>query len=85
MTTEYTLNKNSTTLELRMVLEHLAEDAKDLLVPLALYNTQWPDAEKRAEATYLMGQIDLIRQLLWALGECEDDGITDPTVSVKQI
>ena len=85
MSKEYTLNKNATNMELRNVLEALLEDANDLVAPLALSNTQWPDATKRAEATYLIGQIDMIKQLLFALGEYEAEGVTDPTVSIKTI
>ncbi len=82
---EYALDKDSTMTDLRTVLESLLKDARDMAVPLALFNTKWPDAGKRAEATYLMGQMDMMKQLLWALGECEADGVTDPTVSIKTI
>lgn len=85
MTKEYPLDKNSTIMELRNVLESLHDDARDLAVPLALFNTQWPDAKKRAEATYLMGQMEMIKQLLFALGEYEAEGITDPAVSIKEL
>ena len=81
---DYFLSKESTRMDLLNVLEHLRDDARDKATPLAMFHTQHGDMERRAQAMYYMGQMDLITTLLWALdGTAERDGIDNPTVSVR--
>lgn len=81
---EYFLHKESTRMDLLNVLEHLRDDARDKATTHAMWHTQYDDMNRRAQAMYYMGQIDLITTLLWALeGTAERDGIENPTVSIN--
>jgi len=84
MVKEYIMKKGMVPAEFLDILENLRDDARDNAVPLSMFFTQYGDREKQAEAMYYIGQMDLIKSLLWALsGEAENDGIDEPTVSIR--